>query len=115
MAKCMLHTAQMDLKYWGEAFMYAVHICNLSPTSAIPNEVPYEAWTGHKLNVSHLHTFGATAYAHILKKVRGGKLEAAAVKCHLLGWWADETKGYRLEDVESKRLITSRDIRFVEN
>ena len=36
-------------------------------------------------------------------------------KCRLLGWWADETKGYRLEDEENGRLITSRDVRFLED
>ena len=36
-------------------------------------------------------------------------------KCRLLGWWAGETKGYRLEDCETGKLITSRDVRFVED
>ena len=35
MVRCMLHSAKMDLRYWGEAFMYVVHIRNLSPTSAL--------------------------------------------------------------------------------
>jgi hypothetical protein len=38
-----------------------------------------------------------------------------AVKCRLLGWWADETKGYRLEDIQTRALITSRDVQFVED
>jgi hypothetical protein len=38
-----------------------------------------------------------------------------AVKCRLLGWWVDETKGYRLEDIQTRSLITSRDVRFVED
>src|ERR1700730_13952565 len=46
MVRCMLHSAGMDLCYWGEALMYVVHIRNLSPTSALPGMVPYEAWTG---------------------------------------------------------------------
>jgi len=37
------------------------------------------------------------------------------VKCRLLGWWADETKGYQLEDIETRKLIMSRDVRFVED
>jgi len=35
MVRCMLHSAKMDLRYWGVAFMYVVHICNLSPMSAL--------------------------------------------------------------------------------
>jgi len=26
MVRCMLHSAGMDLRYWGEAFLYAVYI-----------------------------------------------------------------------------------------
>jgi hypothetical protein len=44
MVRCMLHSAGMDLQYWGDAFMYAVHICNLSPTSAIQDNVPLHVW-----------------------------------------------------------------------
>src|SRR5262249_36327155 len=105
----------IDLRYWGEAFMYAVHIQNLSPTSGLEKVVPYEAWTGSKPNVSHLRVFRSIGYANIPKKLRGGKLEATAVKCRLLGWWTDETKGYRLQEIESGKLIASRDVKFVEN
>jgi hypothetical protein len=49
------------------------------------------------------------------RKIRGGKLEVTAVKCRLLGWWSDESKGYRLEDVETGKLISSRDVRFIED
>ena len=55
------------------------------------------------------------AYVNIPKKVRGGKLEVTSRKCRLLGWWADETKEYRLEDKENGRLITLRDVRFLED
>ena len=44
----------MDLRYWGEAFMYAVHIRSLTLTSGLKRIVPYEAWTGRKADVSHL-------------------------------------------------------------
>ena len=37
------------------------------------------------------------------------------MKCHLLGWWADKTKGYRLEDIETGKLIMSQDVCFVED
>ena len=77
--------------------------------------VPEHAWSGRKPDVSHLRIFGSLAYAHIPKPVRGGKLEVRAVKCRMLGWWEGETKGYRLEDMETGKLITSRDVRFIED
>src|SRR4051794_35285980 len=39
MVRCMLHAAKMDLRYWGEAFLYAVHIRNLSPASSLRHKV----------------------------------------------------------------------------
>jgi len=33
----------------------------------------------------------------------------------MLGWWVDEAKGYRLEDLENGKLIASRDVRFFED
>jgi hypothetical protein len=92
-----------------------VYIRNLSPTHVLKDKVPYHAWTNQKPDVSHLRILGSIGYANIPKKLRGGKLEITSVKCRMLGWWADETKGYRLEDVETGKLITSRDVVFVED
>jgi hypothetical protein len=33
----------------------------------------------------------------------------------LLGWWEDETKGYCLEDLQTKKLIISWDVKFIKN
>ena len=107
MVRCMLWSAGIDLKYWGEAFMYAVHIRSLTLTSGLKNMVSYEAWTGRKPNVSHLRIFGSLGQTYVPKQVRRGKLESRAVKVQLLGQWTDETKGYRLEDLENHKVITS--------
>jgi len=107
MVHCMLWSVGVDLRYWGKAFMYAIHIRSLTLTSGLKEIVPYEAWTRHKPNVSHLHIFGSLSWAHVSKQVRKGKLESRAVKVQLLGWWTDETKGYQLEDIENGKLITS--------
>jgi len=57
MVRCMLWSAGVDLRYWGEAFMYAVHIRSLTLTSGLKEIVPYEVWTGRKPDVSHLRIF----------------------------------------------------------
>jgi len=68
-----------------------------------------------KPDVSHLQVFGSLGWAHVPKAVRHGKLESRAVCVRLLGWWANETKGYRLENLENRKLITSRDVQFEED
>jgi transposase InsO family protein len=115
MIRSMLHTTNLDLRYWGEAFMYAVHIRSLMLTSSLKEKVPYEAWTGRKPDVSHLRIFGSLGWAHVPKEVQHGKLESRAVRVRMLGWWTDEAKGYRLEDLENGKLIASRDVQFDEN
>ena len=94
--------------------MYAILIGNLLPTSGLAEKVPYHAWTKQKPDVSHLRVFGSIGYANIPKKLRGGKLEVTSVKCRLLGW-GEDSKGYRLEDLETKRVFISRDVRFIED
>ena len=32
-----------------------------------------------------------------------------------MGWWTDETKGYRLEDLENHKVITLQDVHFLED
>jgi hypothetical protein len=58
MVRSMIHASKIDKRYWGEAFMYAVHIQSITPTSALNGKVPFEAWTGHKPDISHLRIFG---------------------------------------------------------
>lgn len=69
MVRCMLHSAGMDLRYWGEAFLYSVHIQNLSPTRGLEGKVPSHAWTNKKPDVSHLRILGSIVYVNIPKKV----------------------------------------------
>ena len=72
----------------------------------------YEAWYGIKPQVNYLREFGCTAYAHIANNERK-KLDAKARKCNLLGY-GGETRGYRLYDIELKRVLHSRDVTFDE-
>jgi len=115
MVQSMLYMAGISLHYWGEAFTYAVHIWTLCSTTVLNSVVPYEAWTGHKPDVSHLRVFGSLGWAHIPKQVHKGKLESQAVKVRMLGWWVDESKGYCLEDLENSKLIASQDVHFFED
>ena len=73
---------------------------------------PYEAWNGIKPDVSHFRVFGCAAYVHV-PEVERHKLDCKARKCVLLGYGANQ-KGYRLYDVESMKVIHSRDVVFDE-
>ena len=66
---------------------------------------------GVKPQVNHLRVFGCTAYAHIAKDERRSMQKAR--RCILLGY-GHETKGYRLYDIELKRVLHSHDVTFNE-
>ena len=111
MARSMLHT--MDRKFWAEAVANSVYLRNRSPTTAVPQMTPYEAWNGSKPDVSHLREFGCPCYAHVPKDERK-KLDPKAKKCIFLGY-GDCVKGYRLYDESRSHVMYSRDVKFDES
>ena len=111
--RSMLVQAKLPQKFWVEAINTAVYLRNRSPTKAVDGATPFEAWTEVKPDVTHLRSFGCTAYAHIPKDERK-KLDSKARKCVFLGY-GSEIKGYRLYDCERQRVIYSRDVKFNEN
>ena len=83
------------------------------PTTAIKNDqTPYERWYGRKPNVSHLRVFGCVAYAHVPDSERQ-KLDKKAVKLRFVGY-AKMSKGYRLLDWKTEKIVTRRDVVFNE-
>ncbi len=90
----------------------AMYIKNRCPTKAFDSKTPQEAWSGKKPNVSHLKVFGCKAFAHVLDEKRT-KLESKFMPCVFLGYY-EGTKAYRLMCVETKRIIKSRDVVFIE-
>ena len=111
--RSMLLQAKLPQKFSVEALNTAVYLHNRSPTKALKGKTPYEAWTGSKADVTHLRSFGCTAYAHIPQADRK-KLDPKTRKCVFLGYATDK-KGYRLFDVERQRVIFSRDVKFHED
>ena len=93
--------------------MCAPYILNRCPTKALQSITPYETWHGKKPSIGHLHVFGCLAYALVPMQQRR-KLDDKAVKCIFVGYSA-ESKGYRLYHPQSKRILISRDVVFVED
>ena len=112
-ARSMLLDAKLPKRFWAEAVSTAVYLKNRCPTKAVQEMTSFEAWYGKKPGVDHLRVFGCDAYCHIPKDERG-KFDAKARKCIFLGY-GETTKGYRMYDDNSKKILHSRDVRFNEN
>ncbi|KAG6391565.1 hypothetical protein SASPL_149321 [Salvia splendens] len=76
-------------------------------------KTPIEAWSGRKPSVKHLRVFGSVCYAQTPKEKRQ-KLDETSVKCILVGY-SNMSKGYRLYNLKTRSIITSRDVIFDEN
>lgn len=112
-ARCMLFYANLEKKFWAEAVATAAYVVNRSPTKSLEGKTPYELWKGKKPNLSHLKIFGSEAMVHVPKEKRH-KWDKKSVKMIFMGY-CDSSKGYRLMDPKTLKIIKSRDVIFIEN
>ncbi|KAF6203143.1 hypothetical protein GE061_003559 [Apolygus lucorum] len=111
--RSMLQEANLNFKYWAEALSTATYLKNRSPTKVLRGMTPEEAWTGDRVDLSHLRVFGCRAFAHIPAAKRT-KLEAKS-KEYVFTGYCENTKGYRLIDPENPKYIEkARDVIFLE-
>ena len=109
--RCMLSNAGLGKQFWAEVVMYASHLINRLPSSALNGKTPLEVWSGKPINdYNTLHVFGSTAYYH----VKESKLDPMAKKALFMGVTLG-VKGYRLWCLSSKKIISSRDVAFDES
>ncbi|BBG98715.1 HXXXD-type acyl-transferase family protein, partial [Prunus dulcis] len=113
MAKCLMLEKKIPFDFWAEAVNTSVYILNRCPTKALSKRTPFEAYGGRKPGIKHLKVFGSLCYAHVPKQQRQ-KLDLASKRCIFLGYGSCE-KGYRLYNIETEKVIISRDVIFSEN
>ena len=107
-ARAMMNATNIPHTFWSEAIANAAYVRNRSPTSALQNMTPFEAWWGHKPSVKHLRTFGCIAYAHIAKGKRR-KMDSKTDKCVFLGY-STCSKAYRIYNVARKMTLVRRNV-----
>lgn len=110
-ARCMLLDSKLPHKYWGEAVITANYISNRLPTKS-KEKTPYEFWTGSKPDLSHLITFGSQAFIYVPKEKRS-KLDKKTKEGIMMGY-SETSKGYRILDRETDKIVISRTIKFNE-
>ncbi|WRX23027.1 Reverse transcriptase [Theobroma cacao] len=95
-----------------EAINVAVNLLNILSTQSLNSKTPHEAWFGYKLSISHIRVFGCVSYAQIPDE-KISKLDAKTQVVINLGF-SEISEGYRLYDVETKKVQVSRDVAFDE-
>ncbi|TGZ46672.1 hypothetical protein DBV15_10944 [Temnothorax longispinosus] len=113
MARCMLVQSGLPMTLWAEAINTAAFLRNRCPTKALEGRTPLEEWIGTKPDVSFLRMFGCKAFA--LQKGPGvTKLDPKGHEFVMVGY-DSESKAYRLWERGTRRIIKSRDVRFIED
>ncbi|CAL2260415.1 unnamed protein product [Prunus armeniaca] len=112
MVRSMLKNKNLQKELWAEAVTCAIYLINRSPTKALNDCTPHEAWYGMKPSVHYLRIFGSVAYAHVPDAVRN-KLDDKSEKCIFIGY-SERSKAYKLYNPKTKKFLVSRDVRFDE-
>jgi hypothetical protein len=110
--RSMLTDADLPEAYWYDALVYTAYIHNVSPTHALKDSTPKEAWSRNKPDISHLCIFGCWAFVHI-PAAQCSKLVARSVNCTFLGH-ARNRMAFRLIHRPMHQFIESRDVVFDE-
>jgi Integrase core domain/GAG-pre-integrase domain len=113
LARSMLTGKRLPHNFWAEVVATAVYLLNITPTKAVFNITPYEAWHGRKTAVGHLKVFGCVAYSMVNSQNRR-KLDEKFEKDIFIGY-CQQSKGYKIYIPDTKKTITRRNVIFVEN
>ena len=109
-ARTMLNDSDLPKYWWAEAINTANYIQN-RVTSQATNSIPYKRMFDESPKMNDLHKFGEDVFVKI-PDVKRKKLDDKAIKMKFLGYDMN-SKGYRLADVENKKVIVSREVKFI--
>lgn len=112
MARCMLTDSGLPKSLWAEAVNTANYIQNRTITKGAQS-IPYQLWNDERPSVCNFEIFGTKCYVHIPTEKRK-KLDNSASAMYFVGYERG-SKAYRLYDGTGRKVIISRDVRFIDN
>ena len=89
------------------------YIYNRVPHSSVKGKSPFEAYFGHKPDVSNFRFFGSTAWDRIPLNKRK-YLQPQSIECFFIGY-LEESKGYKLLKIRTKHIFIERSVFFEES
>ena len=110
--RSMLKSKKMLKELWAEVVDCAVYLSNRCPTKNVQGKTPQQAWSRKKPTIFHLRVFGSIACVHVPDQERS-KLDDMSEKYVFIGYDLS-SKGYKLYNPSTKKVIVSRDVEFDE-
>ena len=108
----MLNDSSLNHSYWAEAAAYSIDTRNLVPSRQHPGNIPTEAFTGRRQDIS-FRVFDARCWAKVPTTYGGSKLDPQSVECKFLGY-ASGSGNYKVQDITTHRVFILRDVFFEE-
>ena len=116
-ARALKFHAQLPTQFWGECALTAVHIINRLPSPILSFKNPFELLYSKPPSYSHHRVFGCLAYATNVHTSH--KFDYRAMPSIFIGYPAGQNpadqKAYKLFDLSTKKVFTSRDVKFLED
>ena len=112
MINAMILNAKLSFNLWGEALFTICHVHNRVSSRKFKVS-PYKLWKGKKPNLGYLWVWGCLAFYRVTDPKRT-KLGPRAINSIFVGY-AENSKAYRLLDLDSNVIVESKDVEFIED
>lgn len=109
-ARIILHSKDLERKFWAEAVNTAVYVLNRTGSSPVAGRSPYELWHNKKPQFENFRIFGSEVFIHVPKEKRA-KWDRKAEKGIFIGY-AEETKGYPVWNTTKNKVEIAIDVVF---
>ena len=110
LTRAMLIEKNLPPSLWAEAVTHATYIRNRSPTQALGDRTPFEAWHGSRPDIGHFQEFGRDVW--VLKQgTKPSKLEPKSHRMKFMGF-LDGKRAIRFYDPTKRSVRESRNYTF---
>ncbi|KAG7543347.1 Reverse transcriptase RNA-dependent DNA polymerase [Arabidopsis thaliana x Arabidopsis arenosa] len=110
-ARSMMFHTNVPKRFWSDAVVLACYLINRTPTKILQDSSPFEVLNKNKPSINHLRVFGCVCF--VLIGEQRNKLDPKSVKGMFIGYSITQ-KGYKCYIPETKKVLVSRDVKFVE-
>ncbi|KAG7572467.1 Ribonuclease H-like superfamily [Arabidopsis suecica] len=111
-ARSMMFHTNVPKRFWSDAVVLACYLINRIPTKILQDSSPFEVLNKNKPSINHLRVFGCVCF--VLIGEQRNKLEPKSVKGMFIGYSITQ-KGYKCYIPETRKVLVSRDVKFVES